>query len=139
MSTLVKKSAKKVTKTEVTVVETVEKAVRISLTQVNKSGKQNASFIFSAKGNDLNSFLTDTCKKIVGVMTIQSRIKENGGKNNAFGLTKSGEFELSITTIQDNEVSKELNNFVFTLGQLGNASPELVLVDMVEGYKLLTE
>ena len=115
------------------------KTVRISLTQMNKNGKQNASFIFSAKGNDLTDFLKDTCKKVVGVMQLQSRIKENGGKNNAFGLTKSGEFELSITTISDTDTVKELNNFVFTLGQLGNSNPELVLVDMVEGYKLLTE
>ena len=139
MTTIAKKSAKKATKTEVTVVETVEKAVRISLTQMNKNGKQNTSFVFSAKGNDLNDFLKDTCKKVVGVMTIQSRIKDNGGKNNAFGLTKSGEFELSITTVTDTDTVKELNNFVFTLGQLGSANPELVLVDMVEGYKLLTE
>ena len=122
-----------------TLVTTIDKAVKISLTQINKNGQQNASFIFSAKGNDLNDFLKDTCKKIVGVMQLQKRIKENGGKNNAFGLTKSGEFELSITTITDKDTVKELNNFVFTLGQLGTQNPELVLVDMVEGYKLLTE
>jgi hypothetical protein len=56
-----------------------------------------------------------------------------------FGLTKGGEFELSITTIVDSEVTKELNNFVFTLSQLGNDKPNEVLIDMVEGFKLLTE
>jgi hypothetical protein len=137
METLVKKSAKKAT--TVVIVPTVEKTVKISLTQVNKNGQQNASFIFGAKGENLNDFLVNTCKKIVGVMQLQSRIKENGGKSNAFGLTKSGEFELSITTISDTDTVKELNNFVFTLGQLGTQKPELVLVDMVEGYKLLTE
>ena len=136
MTKVAKKSAKKV---EATVIVPTVKTVRISLTQMNKNGKQNASFIFSAKGNDLTDFLKDTCKKVVGVMQLQSRIKENGGKNNAFGLTKSGEFELSITTITDSDTIKELNNFVFTLGQLGNTKPELVLIDMVEGYKLLTE
>ena len=118
---------------------TVEKTVRISLTQMNKSGQQNASFVFSAKGNELTELLTQTCKKVVSVMELQKRIKENGGKNNAFGLTKSGEFELSITTFTDTDTVKELNNFVFTLGQLGSQNPELVLVDMVDGYKLLTE
>lgn len=126
-------------KKAVTVENTVSKAVKISLTQMNKNGQQNASFIFSAKGEDLNGFLTDTCKKIVGVMQLQQRIKNNGGKSNAFGLTKSGEFELNITTIIDKDTVKELNNFVFTLGQLGSQNPELVLIDMVEGYKMLTE
>lgn len=126
------------TKPAVTAV-TPQKTVKISLTQLNKNGKLNASFIFSAKGENLNDFLTDTCKKIVGVMQIQKRIKENGGKNNAFGLTKSGEFELSITTASETETTKELNNFVFTLAQLGEQNPETVLVDLVDGYKLLTE
>lgn len=128
------------TNTDVTAVTpTNDKFVKISLTQVNKNGKQNASFIFSAKGNDLKDFLNDTCTKIVGVMTIQNRIRLNGGKNNAFGLTKSGEFELSITTAVENEVVKELNNFVFTLSQLGDTKPNEVLIDLVEGFKLLTE
>lgn len=119
--------------------QTVNKAVRIALTQVNKNGKQNASFIFSAKGENLTDFLTDTCKKVVGVMQLQQKIKDNGGKNNAFGLTKSGEFELSITTVTDSDTVKELNNFVFTLSQLGTQNPDVVLCDLVEGYKLLTE
>lgn len=119
--------------------QTINKVVKISLTQLNKNGKQNASFIFSAKGENLNEFLTDTCKKIVGVMTLQQKIKNNGGKNNAFGLTKSGEFELSITTATETETTKELNNFVFTLAQLGTQNPDVVLCDLVEGYKLLTE
>lgn len=119
--------------------QTVNKAVRIALTQVNKNGKQNASFVFSAKGENLTDFLTDTCKKVVGVMQLQQKIKDNGGKNNAFGLTKSGEFELSITTVTDSDTVKELNNFVFTLAQLGTQNPDVVLCDLVEGYKLLTE
>ena len=117
----------------------VEKIVRISLTQENKSGKQNATFLFSSKGEELNDFLTDTCKKIVGVMTLQQKIRENGGKNNAFGLTKSGTFELGITVAIDSESTKVLNNFVFNLAQLGTQNPETVLVDLVAGYKLLTE
>jgi|GEM_PF-6139964 len=119
--------------------QTINKVVKISLTQLNKNGKQNASFVFSAKGENLNEFLTDTCKKIVGVMTLQQKIKNNGGKNNAFGLTKSGEFELSITTATENDKVQELNNFVFTLAQLGTQNPDIVLCDLVEGYKLLTE
>lgn len=116
-----------------------EKIVRISLTQENKNGHQNATFTFSSSGENLNDFLIETCKKIVGVMTIQSRIKANGGKNNAFGLTKGGIFELGITVAINGESSRVLNNFVFSLPQLGTINPELVLVDMVEGYKLLTE
>jgi hypothetical protein len=125
--------------TTVTVAQVAQKFVRIALTQLNKNNKVNASFTFQAKGENLNDFLHDTCKRIVGVMQLQKRIKENGGKNNAFGLTKSGEFELSITTATDTEQTKELNNFVFTLAQLGEQNPENVLIDLVEGYKLLTE
>lgn len=117
----------------------VQKIVRISLTQENKGGKQNASFLFSSKGEELNDFLTDTCKKIVGVMQLQQKIRENGGKNNAFGLTKSGTFELGITVAIDSESTKVLNNFVFNLAQLGTQNPDAVLVDLVAGYKLLTE
>ena len=116
-----------------------EKTVRISLTQVNKNGKQNASFVFNAKGVEFTDFITNTAKKILKVLEIQSRIKTNGGKNNAFGLTKSGEFELNLTTVSDEGNVKLLNNFVFTLPQLGEQNPELVLVDLVEGYQLLTE
>jgi hypothetical protein len=79
------------------VAKKVEKIVRISLTQENKAGKQNATFLFSSKGEDLNDFLKDTAKKVVGVLAIQSRIKNNGGRANVFGLTKSGLFELVIT------------------------------------------
>jgi hypothetical protein len=117
----------------------VQKVVRISLTQENKAGKQNATFMFSSKGENLNDFLSDTAKKIVGVLTIQSRIKANGGKNNVFGLTKSGEFYLSISVTIDSERNTLLNNFAFTLGQLGTTNPEAVLIDYVEGFKLLTE
>ena len=116
-----------------------QKVVRISLTQENKAGKQNATFLFSSKGNDLNDFLSDTAKKVVGVLEIQSRIKDNGGKANVFGLTKSGTFELGITVAIDGESTKVLNNFVFTLAQLGTINPEAVLIDYVEGFRLLTE
>lgn len=125
--------------TAVTAVTPIDKSVRISLTQVNKNGKQNASFIFSAKGEQLNDFLTDSCRKIVEIMKIQQRVKTNGGKSNAFGLTKSGEFEMGILVLEADEQTKLLNNFVFTLGQLGEQNPEVVLIDLVEGYKLLTE
>jgi hypothetical protein len=126
--------------TPVVTAVTPQKRVRIFLEQQNKNGKLNASFVFSAKGENLNDFLTDTCKKIVGVMQIQQRIKENKGKSNAFGLTKSGEFKLAITTAKtDEDIVVELNSFVFTLAQLGEQNPETVLVDLVDGYKLLTE
>ncbi len=120
-------------------VNEVQKIVRISLTQKNKAGKQNATFLFSSKGEQLNDFLIDTAKKIVGVMAIQERMKTNGGKANAFGLTKGGTFELGITVSIDGESTKVLNNFVFTLAQLGTEKPEQVLIDYVEGFKLLTE
>ena len=116
-----------------------QKVVRISLTQENKAGKQNATFLFSSKGENLNDFLTDMAKKIVGVMAIQSRIKDKGGKAGVFGLTKGGTFELGITVAIDGESTKVLNNFVFTLAQLGTTNPEAVLIDYVEGFKLLTE
>lgn len=116
-----------------------EKTVRISLTQVNKNGKQNASFVFNAKGAQFNDFINDTCTKIIKVMELQAQAKANGGKSNVFGLTKSGEFELGITTMTDDGVNKLLNNFVFNLRQLGDENPQAVLVAMVEGYKLLTE
>jgi hypothetical protein len=123
---------------EVSNVDT-QKIVRISLTQENKAGKQNATFLFSSKGENLNDFLSDTAKKVVGVLEIQSRIQSNGGKANVFGLTKGGIFELGISVAIDGESTKVLNNFVFTLAQLGTVNPELVLIDYVEGFKLLTE
>jgi hypothetical protein len=116
-----------------------QKIVRISLTQENKAGKQNATFLFSSKGEDLNDFLKDTAKKVVGVLAIQSRIKNNGGRANVFGLTKSGLFELGITVAIDGESTRVLNNFCFTLAQLGTENPEQNLIDFVEGFKLLTE
>ena len=113
--------------------------VRISLTQVNKNNKINASFVFEAQGTDLTDFVAQTAKKVVKVMELQQSIKAKGGKNNAFGLTRSGEFELTIKTINTLNDVKLLNNFVFSLPQLGVENPEGVLIDMVEGFKLLTE
>lgn len=113
--------------------------VRISLTQVNKNNKVNASFVFEAQGTNLTDFVAQTAKKVVKVMELQQSIKAKGGKNNAFGLTKSGEFELNIKTLNTLNDVKLLNNFVFSLPQLGTDNPEGVLVDMVEGFKLLTE
>ncbi len=117
----------------------VQKIVRISLTQENKAGNQNASFMFSSKGENLSEFVTDTAKKIVGVMGIQNRIKDNGGKANVFGLTKGGQFFLSISVTINDERNSLLSNFAFTLAQLGTVNPETVLIDYVEGFKLLTE
>ena len=134
-----KKVAKKVAKVAPIVVAPIKKAVRISLTQYAKSGKQNASFVFNATGFEFKDFVSDTANKIVKVMELQARIKSKGGKNGAFGLSKSGEFEMAISTATENGTEKLLNNFVFTLGQLGNDAPSEVLVDLIEGFKLLTD
>lgn len=125
--------------TQNAVVIPTKKAVRIALTQLNKNGKINASFIFSATGENFNDFVSDTAQKIIKVMELQQRIKAKGGKNNVFNLTKSGEFELSITTATENGLDKLLNNFVFTLAQLGESNQSEILIDMIEGFKLLTE
>ena len=113
------------------------KVVRITLTQTNKEGKINASFIFSAKGEKLDNFIVETATKINKVFELQQKIKENKGKSNMFGLTKNGDFELNITTATEESNVKLLNNFVFNVSKVGNL--ELNLPLMVEGFKLLTE
>ena len=114
-----------------------KKSVRISLTQTNKNGKINASFVFSCNGEDFEGFLQETAKKINKVFELQAKIKENKGKNNIFGLTKSGDFELNISTATEEGTTKILNNFVFNLSKLGDAETNLPL--LAEGFKLLTE
>lgn len=114
-----------------------KKSVRISLMQTSKQGKVNASFVFSCNSDNFEGFLQETAKKINKVFELQAKIKENKGKNNIFGLTKSGDFELNISTATEEGTTKILNNFVFNLSKLGDAENNLPL--LAEGFKLLTE
>lgn len=110
-----------------------QKIVRIALTQENSSGKIHSSFLFSAKGENLNQFLHNTASKVQKILQLQSEISENGLKN-SFGLTKGGIFELSITEATNEGGVKILNNLTFKANRYLNASVD----DITKEFTLWT-